>query len=81
MEALLVKFSGGPTGLETIAASISESADTILDVCEPYLLQLGFVQRTPRGRVATLEAYRYFNISPPQKVVEGQPSLFDIEGK
>ena len=81
MEALLVKFSGGPTGLETIAASISESADTILDVCEPYLLQLGFIQRTPRGRMATLEAYRYFNIAPPQKVVEGQPSLFDIEGK
>ena len=81
MEALLIKFSGGPTGLETIAASISESADTILDVCEPYLLQLGFIQRTPRGRVATLEAYRYFNIAPPQKVVESQQSLFDIEGK
>lgn len=81
MQALLVKFSGGPVGLETIAASISESADTILDVCEPYLLQLGFIQRTPRGRIATLEAYRYFGVTPPAKANNGQPSLFDIEGK
>jgi len=82
MQALLVKFSGGPAGLETIAASISESADTILDVCEPYLLQLGFIQRTPRGRIATFEAYRYFNIEPPQKYSDGkQQSFFDIEGK
>ncbi|MEG1501095.1 MAG: Holliday junction branch migration DNA helicase RuvB, partial [Clostridiales bacterium] len=64
MLALLERFSGGPVGLDTIAASISESSDTIEDVCEPYLLQLGFIQRTPRGRIATKEAYRYFHISP-----------------
>lgn len=56
---IIDKYSGGPVGLETIAASISEEADTIMDVCEPYLLQLGFLERTPRGRVATTLAYRH----------------------
>lgn len=56
---IIDKYGGGPVGLETIAASISEEADTIMDVCEPYLLQLGFLERTPRGRVATALAYRH----------------------
>jgi len=56
---LIDKFDGGPVGLETIAASLSEDADTIMDVYEPYLLQLGFIERTPRGRVATRRAYEH----------------------
>ena len=65
--AIIEKFSGGPVGLETIAASISEEADTIMDVVEPYLLQLGFLERTARGRVATPHAYRHLNFTPPGK--------------
>ncbi len=65
MLAILDKFAGGPVGLDTIAASIGESSDTIEDVCEPYLMQLGFVNRTPRGRQATAEAYKYFNRNMP----------------
>lgn len=61
MLAIMDKFAGGPVGLDTIAASIGESPDTIEDVCEPYLMQLGFVNRTPRGRQATVEAYKYFH--------------------
>ena len=76
MLAIIDKFSGGPVGLETIAAAISESPDTIEDVCEPYLLQLGFVNRTPRGRVATKEAYAYFNRPYPQDQIVQQNNLF-----
>ena len=75
MLAIIDKFSGGPVGLETIAAAISESPDTIEDVCEPYLLQLGFINRTPRGRVATQEAYAYFNRPLPQDKM-AQNNLF-----
>jgi Holliday junction DNA helicase RuvB len=59
---IIDKFSGGPVGLDTIAAAISEDADTIMDVCEPYLLQLGFLARTRRGRVATRHAYEHLGI-------------------
>jgi Holliday junction DNA helicase RuvB len=59
LDTIIAKFGGGPVGLETIAASISEEADTIMDVYEPYLLQLGFLERTPRGRVATGLAYEH----------------------
>jgi len=67
---IIEKFEGGPVGLETIAASISEEADTIMDVYEPYLLQLGFLERTPRGRVATRLAYEHLGLSderPPRQ--------------
>ncbi len=60
--AIIDKFSGGPVGLDTIAASISEDSSTIMDVYEPYLLQLGFLDRTPRGRVATRHAYEHMGI-------------------
>lgn len=63
--ALIEKFSGGPTGLNTLASSLSEEMDTIEDVIEPFLLQIGFINRTPRGRVATESAYRHLNIEPP----------------
>ncbi|MDP2920084.1 MAG: Holliday junction branch migration DNA helicase RuvB [Dehalococcoidia bacterium] len=59
---IIEKFGGGPVGLETIAASISEDSDTIMDVYEPYLLQLGFLERTPRGRMATPLAYKHLGI-------------------
>ena len=59
LSSIIDKFDGGPVGLETLAASINEDSDTIMDVWEPYLLQLGFLERTPRGRVATRLAYEY----------------------
>ncbi|UFJ39023.1 Holliday junction branch migration DNA helicase RuvB [Brevibacillus humidisoli] len=58
--SIIDQFNGGPVGLDTIAATIGEEAQTIEDVCEPYLLQIGFLQRTPRGRVATASAYQHF---------------------
>ncbi|HLY28791.1 MAG TPA: Holliday junction branch migration DNA helicase RuvB [Aggregatilineales bacterium] len=60
--AIIEKFDGGPVGLETLAASINEESDTIMDVVEPYLLQLGFITRTPRGRMATRRAYEHLNL-------------------
>lgn len=63
LETIIDKFNGGPVGLETIAASIGEEAETIEDVYEPYLLQIGFIQRTPRGRIATKLAYHHLNRS------------------
>jgi Holliday junction DNA helicase RuvB len=66
LKAIIEKFDGGPVGLETIAASISEESDTIMDVYEPYLLQLGFLDRTPRGRVATKRAYEHLGLKYPE---------------
>jgi Holliday junction DNA helicase RuvB len=66
LSALVEKFAGGPVGLETLAAAVSEEADTIMDVCEPYLLQRGMLHRTPRGRVATALAYRHLGIQVPE---------------
>ena len=60
MQHMIERFRGGPVGLDTIAASIGEERITIEDVYEPYLLQIGFIQRTPRGRVATDLAYEHF---------------------
>ena len=62
IRAMIENFGGGPVGLETIAATIGEEANTIEDVYEPYLLQLGFISRTPRGRTATKLAYEHFDI-------------------
>jgi Holliday junction DNA helicase RuvB len=75
MMTILEKYRGGPVGVNTIAASISEEADTIEEVYEPYLIQLGFLNRTPRGRVATERAYDYFNVKPGLKR-DDQPALF-----
>ena len=66
LEAVIHRFDGGPVGLDNIAASIGEERDTIEDVIEPYLIQQGFLQRTPRGRIATLAAYRHLGVTPPQ---------------
>ena len=75
LNAIIIKFGGGPVGLETIAAAISEESDTIMDVVEPYLLQLGFLERTPRGRKATPLAYNHLQIPLVEQDVK-QPSLF-----
>jgi Holliday junction DNA helicase RuvB len=72
LETIIDKFGGGPVGLDTIAASISEEPDTIMDVVEPYLLQLGFLDRTPRGRVATRRAYEHLDFEFPQTPEQGQ---------
>jgi len=72
LETIIAKFDGGPVGLETIAASISEESDTIMDVVEPYLLQLGFLDRTPRGRVATRRAYEHLGIDYPDKIEQAR---------
>lgn len=74
MRALIEKFGGGPVGVETIAAAISEERDTIEDVYEPYLMQMGFLQRTPRGRVATRAAWEHLGLTPPPST--SQPELF-----
>ena len=66
LEALIHRFDGGPVGLDNIAASIGEEPGTIEDMIEPYLIQQGFIQRTPRGRIATLAAYRHLGVAPPQ---------------
>jgi Holliday junction DNA helicase RuvB len=79
LETLLRKFSGGPVGVETISASIAEDSDTIEDVVEPYLLQCGFIDRTPRGRVATKQAYDHFGIPFETRVEATQSTLFSFE--
>ncbi len=78
LEAILHKFDGGPVGVDNLAAAIGEERDTIEDVIEPYLIQQGFLQRTPRGRIATLLTYRHFGLAAP----DGGPirELWDIKG-
>jgi len=66
LETMILRFDGGPVGLDNMAASIGEERDTIEDVIEPYLLQQGYLQRTPRGRVATAAAYAHLGLKPPQ---------------
>ena len=76
--ALIDKFGGGPAGLETLAATINEDANTIEDVYEPYLLQLGFIARTPRGRICLKDGYRHMGVEPSVKA-RRQMSLFEID--
>ncbi len=70
LEAVIHRFDGGPVGLDNIAASIGEERDTIEDVIEPYLIQQGFLQRTPRGRIATFAAYRHLGVTPPKSFTQ-----------
>jgi Holliday junction DNA helicase RuvB len=74
LEAVIHRFDGGPVGLDNVAAAIGEERDTIEDVIEPYLIQQGYLQRTPRGRVATLAAFRHLGVAPPKSAGE----LFDV---
>jgi Holliday junction DNA helicase RuvB len=75
LQAVIDKFDGGPVGVDNLAAAISEERDTIEDVLEPYLIQQGYLQRTPRGRVATVTAYRHFGLAQPNRA--GTPELWD----
>ena len=78
LRAIIEKFGGGPVGLDTLSASIDEEAGTLEDVAEPYLLQLGFIQRTPRGRVVTRLGYRHLGLNPPTNytnIADGQMEL------
>jgi len=75
LKAIIEKFEGGPVGVSTISAAIGEDASTLEEVYEPFLVQQGFLQRTPRGRVATPMAYRHFGYTPPP-VASEQPALF-----
>ena len=72
LEAVLFKFGGGPVGLDNLAAAIGEERDTIEDVLEPYLIQQGFIQRTPRGRIATPAAYVHFGVTAPRVGPNGE---------
>jgi Holliday junction DNA helicase RuvB len=76
---LVEKFDGGPVGLETIAAAISDEADTIMDVYEPYLMQLGFISRTPRGRVATRLAYEHLGLPYKGSAEAAQRTLWEAQ--
>jgi Holliday junction DNA helicase RuvB len=76
LEAVCLRFGGGPVGLSTLAVSVGEETDTVEDVYEPFLLQLGLLMRTPRGRVATAGAWQHLGMSPPAPGTGGEPSLF-----
>lgn len=76
MRAMIDYYNGGPVGLDTLAAAIGEEAVTIEDVIEPYLMQIGFLSRTPRGRCVTPAAYHHLGLKPPGEVSNGQQSLF-----
>ena len=82
LRTLIERFGGGPVGLETLAASVAEESDTVMDVYEPYLLQLGFLQRTPRGRLAMPAAWEHLGVAPPEAAAgeAAQPSLFEPGG-
>jgi Holliday junction DNA helicase RuvB len=79
LEVLLKRFDGGPVSLDTLAVSVGEEADTIYDVYESFLIQIGFLARTGRGRVATRSAYEYLGMQPPDNFspAEEQLKLFD----
>ncbi|HWO93521.1 MAG TPA: Holliday junction branch migration DNA helicase RuvB [Dehalococcoidia bacterium] len=77
LRSIIEKFAGGPVGLETIAASISEDPGTVMDVYEPYLLQVGFIQRTPRGRVATQRAYAHLGLEREDAEPPVQPRFWE----
>ena len=77
LEAVIHRFDGGPVGLDNIAASIGEESGTIEDVIEPYLIQQGYLQRTPRGRVATTAAYRHLGLAVPAARSQAGPDLFE----
>jgi Holliday junction DNA helicase RuvB len=79
LKTIVLTFGGGPVGLDTIAAAVSEESDTIEDVIEPYLMQLGLLQRTPRGRMATRETYRYLNLPYPETA--GEQGMSQAEQK
>jgi Holliday junction DNA helicase RuvB len=81
LQAIIDKFDGGPVGVENLAAAIGEERDTIEDVIEPYLIQQGYLMRTPRGRVATANVYRLFGLKPPAGMTPDQAALDLVQDK
>lgn len=77
LKAIIKKFGGGPVGAETLAISLGEAEDTLEDYYEPYLIQCGLIQRTPRGRIVTALAYEHLGLKSPDQTRESQPGLFD----
>ena len=77
LDIIGVNFGGGPVGIETIAASLSEPRDAVEDIIEPYLIQQGFLQRTPRGRVLTPRAFDHIGLTVPSGLATRQASLFE----
>jgi len=77
LEAVIHRFDGGPVGLDNVAAAIGEEPGTIEDVIEPYLIQQGYLQRTPRGRIATAAAYRHLGLAAPARATRTSDDLFD----
>ena len=76
LKALIENYGGGPVGMDTLAAAIAEARDAVEDVIEPYLLQQGFIQRTPRGRMACAKAYAHLGLTEPPKIVTQAGDLF-----
>ncbi|MBX3133929.1 MAG: Holliday junction branch migration DNA helicase RuvB [Gemmatimonadaceae bacterium] len=76
LRAIIEKFDGGPVGVGTIAAAVGEDAETLEEVYEPFLVQNGLLQRSPRGRMATAQAYRHLGYPPPNRPADAQPELF-----
>lgn len=81
LSALIEKFDGGPVGVDSLAAAISEERGTIEDVIEPYLIQQGYMMRTPRGRVATRLAWQHLGLSMPRREASSQASMFEVDEK
>jgi Holliday junction DNA helicase RuvB len=79
LRVIAESFSGGPVGIETIAAALSEPRDALEEIVEPYLIQLGHVQRTPRGRLLTPAAFRHLGLTPPATLPADQMGLFEPE--
>ena len=83
LRAVIELYGGGPVGLDTLAAALGEEAVTLEDICEPYLMQMGFLTRTPRGRCVTRLAYQHLGMTPPEPLqgkngqADGQMSLFE----
>jgi Holliday junction DNA helicase RuvB len=79
LTALIENYGGGPAGVETLAYAIAEARDAVEDVVEPFLLQQGFIQRTPRGRMACARAYTHLGLAAPRRSPTAQPGLFEDE--
>jgi Holliday junction DNA helicase RuvB len=81
LDCIISNYDGGPVGIETISAALSEPRDALEEIVEPYLLQQGFIGRTPRGRVVTLKAYRHLGKTGPARAAAAQFALFDENGE
>lgn len=81
MRAIIENYGGGPVGLETLSAMLGEEAVTLEDVCEPYLMQIGYLSRTPRGRCVTRAAYVHLGIPAPEDAAQQQQTLFELQGE